>query len=418
MTKFRRAGRDDLPAVLSLIEKGFALQGINYNETEGKEHRLLFSYLYSQPQWDPERLFLAERDGRILAAVGFFPQTLFFEEEKIPVWAISPVVTAPEHRGEGLASTCLLKALEYLNKFSIPAVFLWGLPTFYPKLGFVPILPRYKSKLTGKSCGTGDFSSGRFRECAAADLPSVSALYNLYNEKLWLQPQRNLNWWQQRLGETDIESAQIKEVPFPKKENLLVWENKFGEVTGYLNYAVKSAQKVEITEALTVDLHSAVSMLECFLPKYIKADQILIIRGTPLHPLNMAAYRLGGLHFDPAPLAGMARVIDWPLFLKLLTPLFIKRLSIVAPPGKEIGWTWNVKDLVISFCWSRENKFKIELTKNNNYADMSQETSLTRLLFGLYDSGDLERFCLSEREQLQSLFPAKYPFIWDANYLY
>ncbi len=417
MVCYRHATWNDVEQLLDLIEKGFSVHSDSVaDRKKGKEHRVLFSYLYAKKDWNPDWVYLAEESGRLLAAVGFFPQRLFFGGVEIPVWAISPVVANPDFRGQGYAGTCLTQALEDLKGQGIPAVFLWGLPKYYPRFGFVPILPRYKTKLSpGKMTGKVE-AKGRFREVEPEDLPQLALIYNSGNESYWLQPKRNLEWWQKRYQEIEIKSAILKEVPFPKKENFLVWENNRGEVKGYLNYLEEPGQKTVINESAAVETDAATEMVVSFATE-LPPEKTLYIRGTPDHSLNVAAYRLGGTHINPAPLAGMVKIIDWPGFIGFLLPILnerIRSLAVLKDGGdleldflsERLGWIWHV-----SKGW--EIKFPSEAALNPE-----QERLLTKLVFGFYDSIDLSPLHTRSLTTVRRLFPRKYPFIWDNNYLY
>ncbi len=415
MDKYRKATHEDLPAVLNLIEDGFSVQGDEYSNTEGKEHRLLFSHLYSRPEWSPDWLYLIERDNQIVAAAGCFPQVLNFEGVTIPVWAVSPVVTDTKYRGQRLARKCLENMLADLRKAGIPAVFLWGLPSYYPQLDFVPILPRYKTKINLKQFkDIPEQIQGKLRLSSFFDMEAVANIYKSYDSKLWLQPQRDLKWWQQRWTEMDIEFADIKEVPFPHKEQFLIWENSSGRIAGYLHFKVDSQQKITITESLPTSLNEAIFLLRSFISKYLKPDQTLYIQGTPEHPLNMAAYKLGGINLNPAPLAGMVKVIDWNKFFFSLAPLLEKRLTRIC----ETDWQRSIGDAV-HFIYQKQIGLKIKVEENAVLTDKKYNGLLTRLILGLYNNLDLELADLNREDQFfQIPFPQKYPFIWDANYLY
>jgi predicted N-acetyltransferase YhbS len=426
MIKYRQATDNDLEKLLDLIEAGFSVQSDPHNSQAGtrveigREHRVLFSYLYSTDHFSLGRVYLAEDRGELTAAVGFFPQDLFFGKIKIPVWAISPVVTHPDYRGFGAAGSCLTAALESLKQQGITAVFLWGLPQFYPRFGFVPLLPRYKTKLSKEqlkdlSLESHSLNGGSLRGAAAADAPLISALYNQGNHQYWLQPERSLFWWQQRLTEMDIEAAELKEVPFPKERNFLVWENRPGDLSGYFYYeSISSQKRLVISEGASQDWESALVMIQSFIKKYLSPEWTLYIRGTPEHLLNAALYRLGGTHLNPAPLAGMVKIIDWAGFFNGFKPLIDERLKNWNTPfelpdlitsSNIIGWRWN-PDTGIQFEFGKSGRRSTSLV---------DEAGLTRLLFGFYDT--LDEFH-RQNPLLQMVFPRKYPFIWDANYLY
>lgn len=419
MISYRKADWSDLEALLNLIEEGFSWQGTTYNPEEGKNHRILFSYLYSQKHWDPKWLYLAEEKGVYMATVGVFPQMFSFEEIDIPIWAISPVVTLPRFRGKGIAAECLNRAFTDLKSKGISANFLWGLPDYYPKLGFVPILPRYKTRLDPKGLIKKlSKITGSFRPFKIEDIEPVAALYNLDSQDLWMKPRRNLSWWRERFSEMNIEFAEIKEVPFPKKENFQVWENTQGGISGYL-YFIEELEKKRmiITEATAENYQAALEMAQTFTKDFLKSEQTLLIRGTPAHPLNAAAYRLGGTHLNPAPLAGMIKVLDWPKFLSDLIPLFASRLRSINFSPKEGEYCLNIDGVSLEINLKDDVQLDLNVRLNNPAGDQNIER-LTRLVFGIYNPFDLQDFSIKEKKIVKILFPLRSPFIWDANYLY
>ncbi len=429
MIRFRKSTFNDRPALLDLIEEGFAFEGEQIDPKEGAEHRMLFSYLYSKSTWNPDWVRIAEDEGRIVAAAGYFPQTLSFEEIAIPAGAISPVVTLPAYRSQKLARKCLDQVMDDLAGQGVPLVFLWGLPFYYPKLGFVPLLPRYKTRLLPKQAQAHDVRfqelSGNLRQCRFEDLSQIDGLYKKNRENYWLQPIRNLDWWQERYREIGIDGAFIKEVPFPKKENLLVWENTLCEISGYLNYSEEyfnyilqpNDEKVVISESAAKDVESAMLMIESFL-KLLKPHQTLYVRGTPDHFVNVALYRLGGTHLDPAPLAGMFKVTDWTSLFRYLSPLLCRRVSGQHRTFEdEICYRWSVNGLSIELIIKKQLVNTI-VTTAVTVPEMDHNVMLTRLVFGQYHHSELQAFEDNQAEILMILFPPKYPFIWDANYLY
>jgi predicted N-acetyltransferase YhbS len=417
MITFRKATGNDLEKLLKLIEAGFSVQFNSLNRKEGWEHRVLFSYLFNHTPANIEQVYLAEEQGFLVAAVGLIPQQLYFEGIKIPVRAISPVVTHPRYRGQGVAGKCLRETLEDLQKQGISAVFLWGLPDYYPRFGFVPLLPRYKTKLTltqirEQKLGARARINGNLRIFKSDDLELISDLYNRGNQRFWLQPEREFSWWRHRVSEMDMELGDIKEVPFPKKENFVVWENHMQEVCGYLYYEISPGQvKIIVKEGAARDGESALEMLQSFTSRYLKPNWTLYIRGTPEHLLNIAAYRLGGTHLNPTPLAGMLKIIQWPVFLNQIKPLINQRCCTTRIDIQH----FYVRDYVLGLGWDPADGLKIELGKSSQTNSFNDETGLIRLIIGYYDQMDFEN---SKFLRLKALFPPKYPFIWDANYLY
>jgi len=415
MIGFRKANRSDLEHVLDLIERGFSVQHNSVNYQEGKAHRVLFSYLYSRPSWRPEYLWLAEEDNRIIAAVGVFPHKLSFDGVCVPVWAISPVVTHPEHRGKRAAVGCMEQMFCDLKASGIPAVFLWVIPDYYPKFGFVPVLARYQTRITRKQLRRVERAEGRFREVETDDLPFLASLYTSFNRKYWLQPFRTERWWTERSGEFDIEGGDVKEVPFPKKENFKVWENFKGEISGYIYIQPDNArQRIYLPESIAVDLATAEQMVSQ-LVEALPEEMTLVVRGTPEHYMNMAAFELGGTHVHPAPLAGMIKVLDWASFLTKMEPVLEQRLSGFGPFSETLEYRLDGQG--VRFVLDSGN-VRIRLSESE-ITSKELNVKLSRLILGIYNDDDWKHLSGNAAAYIGPvLFPRKYPFIWDVNYLY
>jgi predicted N-acetyltransferase YhbS len=414
MVRYRWARRSDRAELLDLIAAGFTIRPDGrFDAQQGREYRVLFSYLYSRPTWQPDWVVVAETNRRLVAAVGFIPQQLNLEAVTIPVWAVSPVVVHPDEQGQGYGGNCLTQALAFLSARGIPVVFLWGIPDFYPKFGFVPLLPRYKTKLAkDRFLKATLLTPGKLRPLETADIPVIAALYDRRASQLWLQPQRTRQWWVDRVAEMDIELAELKEVPFPKKGNFQVWENLSGETTGYLYYTGR--EPLMINEAAALDGTVATAMLTALMDRYVPDGGTVVIRGTPEHYLNLAAYRCGGTHLNPAPRAGMLKVLDWTAFCSQIQP------AIAGPSGVPEG---GKRPLVLPFrsgrqvCQLQWTAAGLAVTAAAGATPALTETQLTRLFFGLADTAEWDAL-FPQTQAWRRLFPSRHPFIWDANYLY
>lgn len=417
MIRYRNAKLNDLDELLSLIKISFSKNNNSQNGWNvGEEHRILFSYLYGLDHWKPEWVYLGSEDGNLVTAVGVFPQQLSFDGQYIPVWAVSPVVTHPDHRGKGAAAGCLEYMFKDLRDQGINAVYLWGIPNYYPKFGFVPILPRYKTKLFMGNLPKISLAKGKLRIIdEKKDLNGVISLYQSQEKSHWLQPLRTPEWWKKRFDEFDIDEAIAKEVPFPKKDNLVVWENSCGEVSGYLNYIEETDKnRIVINEASALNIESAQSFLYTFINERNYLNKTIMVRGTPFHLLNKAAYRFGGIHMNPAPFAGMIKVLDWTAFIRSLSPVLYQRLLSLSV-AKSFTVTLD-KDLDIQLQFDRDDSGLEISFKNGIESNLVKiNRNLTELVMGLSDYSKTE---VETDPVIRLIFPPKFPFIWDANYLY
>jgi len=111
--------RDDIPGAMRLKD------GAGWNQTAGDWERLLSA--------SPDGCFAAESDGRVVGTSA----TIIYEGRF--AW-IGMVIVDPGHRGKGIGTTLLERAIRHLDSRSVPAVKLDATPLgkpLYEQFGFV-----------------------------------------------------------------------------------------------------------------------------------------------------------------------------------------------------------------------------------------------------------------------------------------
>lgn len=86
--------------------------------------------------WCDELAFVAELADEIVAMVLFTPAFLDAPDRVVDVLVLSPVGVRPDLQRTGIGSQLIRGALEALSDRPEPLVFLEGIPSYYPKLGF------------------------------------------------------------------------------------------------------------------------------------------------------------------------------------------------------------------------------------------------------------------------------------------
>ena len=79
----------------------------------------------------------AERDGRIVGNVLFTPFA-FREHPDTKCYLLAPCGVSPAHQGRGVGKELMETSIDHLKSIKADAVFVLGVPTFYPRYGFVP----------------------------------------------------------------------------------------------------------------------------------------------------------------------------------------------------------------------------------------------------------------------------------------
>lgn len=88
------------------------------------------------PSLPLENTLLLLVDGEIASSLQIYQRRCFLGGRLEHVGAIGNVMTLPEHRGDGHASTLLRSAVSFLVERGVPVSFLIGDPGFYSRLGW------------------------------------------------------------------------------------------------------------------------------------------------------------------------------------------------------------------------------------------------------------------------------------------
>ena len=117
----------DIDAILEVHRLAFG-------EAEGAEIAQLAKDFLSQPETIS---ISAERDGTVAGNVLFTP-FVFVEHPDKKCYLLAPCGVSPEYQGHGVGKELMETSIDYLKSIGTDAVFVLGVPTFYPRYGFVP----------------------------------------------------------------------------------------------------------------------------------------------------------------------------------------------------------------------------------------------------------------------------------------
>lgn len=106
-----------------------------FGEEEGKETAELAEAFLSLS----ETISLnAERDGKIVGNVLFTP-FVFDDHLDKTCYALAPIGVLPEYqRGYGIGKELMQTGIKHLKSIGVDAIFVLGVPAYYPQYGFVP----------------------------------------------------------------------------------------------------------------------------------------------------------------------------------------------------------------------------------------------------------------------------------------
>ena len=79
----------------------------------------------------------AKRDGKIVGNVLFTP-FVFQDHPDAKCYLLAPCGVLPEYQGHGVGKEMMESSIEHLKSIRTDALFVLGVPTFYPRYGYVP----------------------------------------------------------------------------------------------------------------------------------------------------------------------------------------------------------------------------------------------------------------------------------------
>lgn len=79
----------------------------------------------------------AKRDSQIVGNVLFTP-FVFQDHPTAKCFLLAPCGVCPDHQGQGVGRELMERGIEHLTSIHADAVFVLGVPDFYPRYGFVP----------------------------------------------------------------------------------------------------------------------------------------------------------------------------------------------------------------------------------------------------------------------------------------
>jgi putative acetyltransferase len=116
------------------IDASLEVHRLAFGEVEGAEIAQLAKDFLDHPD---TITISAERDGKIAGNVLFTP-FVFKDHPATKCYLLAPCGVSPKYQGRGVGKEIMETSVDHLRSIGTDAVFVLGVPTFYPRYGFVP----------------------------------------------------------------------------------------------------------------------------------------------------------------------------------------------------------------------------------------------------------------------------------------
>ncbi|MBE1284293.1 MAG: GNAT family N-acetyltransferase [Rhodobacteraceae bacterium] len=110
------------------------LHRMAFGPSEGEEIAPLAKALLSHP----ETISISVHRGGKIAGNVLFTPFVFQDHPDAKCFLLAPCGVLPEYQGQGVGKELMQTSIAHLASVGTDAVFVLGVPTFYPRYGFVP----------------------------------------------------------------------------------------------------------------------------------------------------------------------------------------------------------------------------------------------------------------------------------------
>src|SRR5438477_2960087 len=132
----------------------------------------------SRPEYCPEQLRGAFRDGEQLGSYILYERKLRMGAAQLTTGCIGSVVTYPMHRYRGVATALMDDAINYALSHHHALLLLDGIPKFYHRFGYSDVFDQSSQDIDRAAILAQPPSTHTVRPATLADVGSVLALYD------------------------------------------------------------------------------------------------------------------------------------------------------------------------------------------------------------------------------------------------
>ena len=351
-----------------------------------------------KPIPDGTDIGLYEGDTR-LAGLVVFDLPLRVGDRAVRCGCIGGVGTAREHRGNGYARLVLDDALAHIRESGMAISALFGIPGFYPKWGFAPVLVEATLEME-TAIALQSPAALPVRAMQPQDVAAVAQIYACENAQrtgtivrtsgAWPGFRIGVNWNDNVAAYVAEDAGQVVGYAAYNSEP---WENQVAEISG--SHAAMAALLHELGERAQIKHREKIAF-------HLPPDHAFVSYCTGLGCKLIIEYPHAG--------SGMARVIDQSGLLRTLTPLFRQRLSASACQS----WRGT---LVLA---TQLGEDAVELGGTQQYPVRLPQERLIQLVLGYRSATEMALDghidCASELVPvLDAVFPRGNPYMWHPD---
>lgn len=277
----RGAQVSEFPAIREIMQAAFGP-----DETD-----LWDQVVAHHPAFTPDGVRIALKDGRPVAATVVLPRRVRTPRGWVGGAIVTLVACHPDVQKMGYGGATVRDALAWMTRQGLSVGVLYGHLDYYPRFGFVPVLPHMETQLKA-----GEPVPGALVDATEADLPLLSAFYDEQVAGVSCAMAREAEWWAWQ--------------PRNPEGNRLV---KLADDRGYAWTSINKRENfLDLNEGAAVDAAAARRLLTALagVARENGLTHVRVIQPFD-HILARTARALGGMRREFAAAPGMAAITRW-----------------------------------------------------------------------------------------------------------
>ncbi len=277
------------------------------------ERMMILVTVSEDPRFQPGDLRVVSVDDKVVSMMMLLRRPLRMGRAVLKGAIVAPVATHPDHQGKGYCSAVMRDAVQYMKTHGFDITILWGNPWLYPHYGYSPAMVKTELVVKPTQKKANVKSPCQIRPFVAADVESITRIYNHNTATRTCAEVRSPAMWEWR-----PKSSEVK---------LEVVTDAEGKVIGYwslgTDWGRPCAHEVGVLndEACGVVFNR---LLETAKTKGVTEFYCII---HPAHPFTRFAFLQGSeVRLRSGGGAGMARVLNPISLLTTMEKEFEHRL--------------------------------------------------------------------------------------------
>ncbi|MEW6356121.1 MAG: GNAT family N-acetyltransferase [Planctomycetota bacterium] len=389
---------DEIPLIADMLGKSFQ-QG--YQTSWEQAHRAHST----SPYFDPKYTRLAIRDGEIVGHIRIQPNTFQLGAASLWVGGIGDVTTHFRHRKEGIAAAAMNDAVAFMEREGFDLSILFGIPNFYHRFGFIPVIPPSPILTLDREAVDGLKQGHPCRRFREADIPRLHAFKSKYDPLDTLSVRRTPAHWRYRLS---------RWVGSP------LFYDERGRLVGYAQISAEQDQ-IRVHEVVAAPDEGVYAGILKETARRARKQVVrrIVLQIPPDHPMTDYCIRLGcqltlAYHKNSD---GMGRIINLRSFAQKMLPEWNRLLAQSDLATKDASLAISVDETVIRLAAKKGCLVLDGESRAARHALRLTEQEFLQSAVGYIGLGSRtgELRDAHSRRMAGILFPKRYPYLWRTD---